>query len=451
MDQSNEDQVVVAGAAAVSTSNDDQQKNPPPFLKLIADCWEHIFDYLSLEEIHAMGETCKRMHQMAGYYMREYLPELLLYFIHDEIRTEILRNSFHFRTDFYQYIRKLDISQKLKHSLDADTFPSLRKLIFSEGRLSKKQIQRTRNVLKNVEKIYLKYCDISEVKAIDQLVAYCPKLTHLIVRHADESYYFTKAIFSQYIPTLEHFEYQTWSAMRYDGLKIFLEKHSNKLKSFESDYDFVWTNRDLLIGANHVQLDVLAINVNTPDIPFDQFADFLKTLHARGFYKTLHLKLNDESENTDVDHVTDIVSTLPALEIWTSYENALLIDLSRLINLTELHVSSFVTLDPDTEIDIEALAKSLMKLERLGIHMAHYSGEMEPFIRYSKKLKSIKFSYFLGSGGAIDLFALNEERKRHDACQITIYADDRVYLPTKWKSQNVNLSHIDLRRIENFS
>lgn len=266
--------------------------------------------------------------------------------------------------------------------------------------------------------------------------------------------WYNESIFSQYLPLplplLEHFEYQTWSPMRIDELKTFLEKHSNKLKSFESDYNFEWKNRDLLIDASNIQLTVLAINMDSSDVEsFDQFVDFLKTLHASGFYKTLHLKLDDESQHVDVAQVSNILSTISVLKMWTSYENAMLIDLSRLINLTELHVSNFETFYPDPEIDVDAIAKNLTKLERLGIHMANYIYDMEPFIRYSKNLKSIKFCY---SSSDIDLFALNEDRKQLDgACQTIVYLDERAYLPTKWKSRNVNLSHIEFRRLESFS
>lgn len=56
--------VAVRSSAAASI---DDQEHPPHYLKLIADCWEHIFDNLALSDILAMGQTCKRMLQMAGW------------------------------------------------------------------------------------------------------------------------------------------------------------------------------------------------------------------------------------------------------------------------------------------------------------------------------------------------------------------------------------------------
>lgn len=190
---------------------------------------------------------------------------------------------------------------------------------------------------------------------------------------------------------------------------------------------------------------MLAVNADTRDIPFDQLVDFLKTLHARGFYKSLHLKIDDNPEDIDIEHVTNIISTLPGLDSWSSFEHSMLIDLSRFANLKELHIATHVLYKTDTDFDLDIVAKSLTQLERLSIYGAWDPAFIAPFIRYSNKLKSIKLS----SHGEIYLFALDEERKKLDgACRIVIYLREEVYLRTKWASRNVHLSHIELRRIE---
>lgn len=89
----------------------------------------------------------------------------------------------------------------------------------------------------------------------------------------------TKSIFSQYFPKLEHMRFDPClddSNIRIDELKIFLEKHS-KFKYFVTHRSFLWTNRDLLIETNTVQLNLLVIYVNKWRTLFGQFVDFLKT------------------------------------------------------------------------------------------------------------------------------------------------------------------------------
>lgn len=46
-----------------------------------------------------------------------------------------------------------------------------------------------------------------------------------------------------------------------------------------------------------------------------------------------------------------------------------------------------------------------------------------------------------------DVNALNVERKKlENACVVTIYVQECIYLSAKWKSQNVNLSHVRIVR-----
>lgn len=49
----------------------DAANQPLHFVKLNVDCWERIFDLLSLRDILAMNQTCQRMCTIGGYYFRE--------------------------------------------------------------------------------------------------------------------------------------------------------------------------------------------------------------------------------------------------------------------------------------------------------------------------------------------------------------------------------------------
>lgn len=42
---------------------------PPPYLKLIADCWEIVFDNLSIEDLQALHKTSKYMRQLVSNYL----------------------------------------------------------------------------------------------------------------------------------------------------------------------------------------------------------------------------------------------------------------------------------------------------------------------------------------------------------------------------------------------
>lgn len=437
MDKSGQNRAVVVSVPTVASKNDNQENLPPPYLKLIADCWEHIFDLLSLKDIVAMGETCKRMHQMAGYYLREYFPELRFNLIGKEVQVAY-PHKFHLRTEFFPYISKLCILKRseLDSIMDADKFSSLKTLIFMSVTLNMIQFGYSRNVLKNVETIEIEHCDIS-VGVFKQLVSYCPKLKFLCVEYGNnDNAIIAKSLFSEHYPALEHLRFKPHSCdTPIDELKIFLEKHKN-LKQFECNLPFLWTNRDLILHTN-IQLDLFTIDfTQNSNIPSDQFVNFIKTLYASGFYKALQSSIDRITDNV-FELSSNAISTLPAFEILDINTDSN-IDLSRLTNLKELHVYNSITEDMD------ALAKNLTKLEKLSFGSVSID-RILPFICQSKRLKSIHIDHL--HDNELDLLALNEKRKMlENARQVFICVREDQYLAAKWNPQYFNLSHVKVSR-----
>ena len=430
MNQSNEHRIIVADAAAAAP-----QKSPPACFKLLNDCWDQIFEYFTLTDIYTMGQTCKRMHQIVGNYIRVYLTQHCFEFKDGRVTAEY-PYDFDVPTGFYQFIKKLEIQVELNFSLDPNLFCSLDTLYFRNFKLTDIQLEYTQNVLKNVERIRLNNC-IIYIDTLLNLANYCPKLKHLEIFRCDVD----RFVPLQYYPALETLELQLWRGnIQFTNLKVFLETHSN-LKYFECDFRLLWANQDSLCKSN-LQLNVLTVHFHP--IFYDKrkyaFFDFLQQLYARGFYKRLHLHFGRQTMYFDVDNLSDTFSTLPGLEKLIT-ERDLNIDLFRLTNLKELHLWESSNFSSDWEV----VAKNLKYLKCLSFFIASID-DILPFVCYSKSLKEIRI-FILGNMD-VDLFTLNEERKKlTNACPIVIYLRENVYMSTKLKSKNAKLSHVEIMRL----
>ena len=177
MEKSNQNQDIDAGAAAAAVvAKNDSQAKPAPYLKLIGDCWEHIFDNLSFNDILKMGQTCQRMNRMAGFYIREYHPELEFSLIKEELHFQSVR----LQPDFYPFVGQLwcNSTSDLDFLSNITTFDALKTIKFHECKLTEAQIEHMQNVLKNVESIELLKCELT-VDIFEKMANYCPKLKEI--------------------------------------------------------------------------------------------------------------------------------------------------------------------------------------------------------------------------------------------------------------------------------
>lgn len=439
MDGFNQNQELATEAAAANNNQPER-----PYLTLFDDCWEYIFDYLSMQDVIAMGQTCKQIEYVAGCYVHSKFPGLRFDLIERAVGVQY-PHDFLLRPDFCQYISKLYIGQRstLDFHLVDNIFSSLKTLIFKSFKLNETRFEFMRTVLKKIENIHIENCILSG-KNFKQLANYCPNLKSLRITDCDITFNALESLFSQNFPALEHLQYQT-RICNFDArickLKTFFEKHT-KFKHFECSVPVLWANRDLLCKTN-VRLNLLTIDFYawSSRIPFDKLIHFLWLLYEHGFYQLLHLSF-DHVLDIDFEHFDNAISALPPIEILHINIDSIC-DLSRLTSLKELRICH----GHKSETDLEFVAKCLMELEQLTFKYATIENIL-PFIRHSKKLKTIKISYWR-SYKMLYVVALNEERKNlENASRITIYVEEEIYLREYWKSQNLNLSHVKITRFD---
>lgn len=104
MEQSKRRKIAGTSEAAAAVAANEKQESLTHCPKLLIDCWEKILDYLSVKDIHSLGETCKMLNQLVGgHYLKTYIPDLEYQYQRDGVDC-CYGNWFLIEPHFYQFI-----------------------------------------------------------------------------------------------------------------------------------------------------------------------------------------------------------------------------------------------------------------------------------------------------------------------------------------------------------
>lgn len=139
-----------SGLAIAGTSSNNEPESEPKIFKLNVDCFDHLFEWLSLKELLIFRNTCKQMKAIIDDYIKLNYPRVLHKIICNQ---KIIRKFCQMRLDCL--IRHLKISIQL-----TDT-----------------QIDTIKSILNHLESLVLCQMQIDET-----LLKYCPHLKYLSVQ-----------------------------------------------------------------------------------------------------------------------------------------------------------------------------------------------------------------------------------------------------------------------------
>lgn len=430
---------VVADAAAADVAdavNANFPNQPQHFMKINVDCWERIFDYLSLADILTMMQTCVRMRQVSGYYFRQTFPETLGWWTKD--RNLLIHISNRYQTvDFLcPWISHLNVGRELKQVLSADKFCLLKTLQLECISLDESQFGCIKDILINIESVNINECLIHG-DFIGQLLRHSPKLRTLnFVENVFASDAAKRSFFQWTHPTIRHFAYHEMETTDHElnELIILLERNSN-IKQLDIDIDLLLDYEEQFV-ASSIHLNRLMLCKGDDFLICSNLKKALRAMYDRGIYKSLFVRCFILNESFSE------LPTISGLEGLGTIPDELI--LPPLIHLTKLHLDSVIV------IDIQLLAEHSINIEHLLVSFLFDFNDILPFFRYSKKLKTLQFWSF--EGDVLNFMLLNKARKELGAKRrVTIYAPETVYLKVKWETKYLNLDLIEIARISCFA
>lgn len=416
--------------------------------KLNVDCFEELFDWLSLTDLRALGQTCKRMQKVVDYHIKSNYPAVKK----GQGRIRLNRRNC---VEFQKY--------------DPFSVKKINELELRVHRMTEKDVDNFKSLLPRIEKLHVvgeyEYkCDL-EFDLYNSILKKCLKLKHLRLSSSRSKYIFdnddNEWLLHRY-PLLEHVEFYITADYKDCGeieeLTMFFELNPN-IRVFAATNRFLTDNRkcfsELNVYNRFDRLDVYNHTENEGSIY--ALCAMLNQLYNQGFYKQIHMHCDDETLITNQRELNELTSIkgMHKLELFT---NNYLIPNDRFRRFYFRHLPLMpalqeLVLHNDKKFDDwEMNVRNVSNLKRITFMKTNLKAIM-PFLRYASKLREIIIdnleddSHF--ENGIIDLVALNKERgKMAGALKVTIYVDESIYLATKFAKINTDLNLIRLKRAE---
>lgn len=412
--------------------------------QLDIDCFHEIFDWLSLEGLNAVGQTCKRLQRIAGSYVNVAYAAKIVRGENDGIYISSIKSNI-----FAEYIQKISISgDRLgAYRFVAANCSTRLKCLRVYGSLPEGGFEYIKDILRGVEALEMNECLFSG-DFYEKYLRYCPHLKSLSVSQSsrihDKSIIIgdgNEWLLREY-PSLQHLELIDFFGLKNDELKVFFDRNPT-VRTFSTDSKGLWENRYSILNST-LKLDTLAIDIyqsmiydcdNRPVSMIDAGYELLVELHNRGFYRRLNLYM----VFIDRQNINKLLS-LRGIEMI----NGDIVRVER--HLAEL--KAFAVWCGDEILDIETLPMNMPNIERAYFARVT-SNRIIPFICNSPKLRQIRIRKLidLSQFMRLDLRVLNEERgKLLGACRVIIYLKEDVYLTAKWTMDCIQFEFIELKR-----
>lgn len=410
---------------------------PPEIFKLTDACLNRIFKWLSMQELHAMGQTCKRLQRIAGEFFRKNYTATLISYNCDG--SQVYGRELTGIGRYMQNISMWDCNlEKFLADRTRSTKP-LKHIRLDSVHLPGARIEWTDEILQQVEILDLINCKIQSTFYGNFLVL-CVNLKRLRLKNVAFSGGATCAWLQNKYPLLEDFELTLKKPEKIDELTRFFQQNTN-IRRFSTNKSTLFKNRDIVRVAR-MQLNELYIEIdNEGDHNTDTMFEFLNRLYKLGIYKSLHLSGTYRDQQT-----VDAMATLSGLEKLNVGVDGVHYDISSLVNLKELNI-----LWAANSVDMEHLAMSLVQLEKISFWKASLD-DIIPFVRHSPRLNEIKIHNFMKNqfkACVCNDSALTKERKNLvDACKVTIFIEANILLSTKYETTKKYSKLVEIKRIE---
>lgn len=446
------DRKMVDAVAATGTVDKEQTAD---ILKLDIDCFEELFDYLSLMQIFCLSKTCKRLNHVTGYWFQENYSNIHIKTDGDIMASDYKYFTKHTKNNKIKYRKTWYGEYRLEKNFlkDLKQFRQFKEIEFfhiqlsylkyiykGETRISRK-INQIKDLLGKIQFLHLHRCSVENQH--EAILALCPnlrglRLTGINLSNTDPTLHHGK------YPNLEHFEYFEDYRRSNDKLyhiMTFLELNPN-MRSFAASAEFLRKNEQSMMSSD-IKLDDLAILIDS-ESQLNQLCALLKKLYERNFYGRLKIYFMNQICQQQIDQLGSLSGLVKLYCMNSSNEK---IAISALKNVEEIRYC-----DSEKIRDMKAFA-TLPNLKWVSFVYTTFD---DILILLSKavnltKIRVEHLKYFSPKFSKDCLTILNNAREQLDeTSKVTIYVEESIYLKVKWEMKQQEFELIKLKRHESF-
>lgn len=257
-------------------------------MQLNDKCLQRVFDWLSLEELHLLSQTCQRLHKVAGKNFKKNYPSALIIADMSGIYVGGVRvNGF---VEFTETISIFKIEDLVSLPYDLKGFTSLKQINLVRVNLTADSIQSSKEVLIKIEILELIDCNVTG--EFDKFLKMCPKLKRLNIRNRERDVIIGTGNQWMLRPhsTLINLKLVHKDGVKINELKTFIIRN-RKIRSFATNGNCLWYNWNVLTDANS-KFDLLTIDIDYwAKRNITTFCKLLNELHGKGFKSIEHMNL----------------------------------------------------------------------------------------------------------------------------------------------------------------
>lgn len=422
---------------------DAAKKLQTPIFKLNLDCFGRLMEYLLLENLAALAQTCKLLQTVVAHYFPIIYPFANVHIDYDGLC--ISNGELSDLDGFSAMVQRVTFYYDSNSITDTrcKQLKSLKYVSFMGITFNAAKIEAIERILQNLDGVELCDC-LFEVDIFEQFLELCKNLKQFKILRDFHMSFSTKWLL-QTFPQLECLTLAPVECNReINKLKTFFHQNST-IRTFATNSDFIWINRATMM---HVKFNELFINLSIDQSNLNAFCMLLNEMHAVGTFKRVFITTSQLNQKI-VDGLIS-VKALAGLNLINIESTANGIDLSSFINLKWLHI--FFGIEQIT--NLPHLAQKLTNLKEISFHQVDFD-EILDFVYHSAELKTIACDCIENISKRIDLHAMNQEREKlHKitafVSQVTIYIPESDYIEFRMKSKTNMLSLIEIRRYEQY-